>query len=244
MKPLHLTIGALMAAAVANAAPAADALLKSADDMRNPQQDYTVTVKVTDHSPKRDPKVSVFKVLAKGRDSSVVRTLEPRIDRGRILLMNGNDFWGYLPTVSKPIRISLQEKLTGEVANGDLARANFSGDYEPALSGEKTIGGTACHVLKLTAKRDDVTYGKVTLYIEKSTRRPKKAEFYAVSGRLLKTCDYENFRSIGGAVRTTRQIMRDAVREGAYSVLEYSDMKVESLPAKYFTKAYMKRFMD
>ena len=43
------------------------------------------------------------------------------------MLMRGNDLWVFLPSVSQPVRLSLSQRLTGQVANGDLARANFSG---------------------------------------------------------------------------------------------------------------------
>lgn len=249
MKTISITLSLLwsflpLLPSRATAAADPNEILRKADYFRNPQEDYTVQVKVTDHRPGSKDKTSLFKVLAKGRESSVVQTIEPPIDRGRILLMSGNDFWGYLPNVSKPIRISLQEKLTGEVANGDLSRANFAGDYEPTLAGTKVLDGKKHWVLDLKAKSEDVTYGRVKLFVETASNRPRRAEFYAFSGRLLKTCDYKNYKTMGGVSRPTVQVMTDAVKKDFYSVLEYADMVVKPLPSKYFTKQYMKRFMD
>ena len=47
--------------------------------------------------------------------------------------MKGHDLWIFLPTVSQPVRLSMSQRLTGQVANGDLARANFAGDYTAKL---------------------------------------------------------------------------------------------------------------
>jgi hypothetical protein len=146
-----------------------------------------------------------------------------------------------LPNVSKPLRISLQEKLTGEVANGDLARANFYGDYTPKLKATKRIKGKTYYVLDLKAKTKDVTYGRVVLWVKAKSFHPHFAEFYTVSGRKLKTCKYKGFKKMGGRVRPTQLVMRDVVTKGKYSILDYSDMELKSLPDKIFTKDYMKR---
>jgi len=51
----------------------------------------------------------------------------------------------------QPIRLSLSQRLTGQVANGDLARANFAGDYTPKILRTETIGGA---LLLYLVKRD------------------------------------------------------------------------------------------
>ena len=68
-----------------------------------------------------------------------------------------------------------------------------------------------------------------------------KAEFYALSGRLLKTSHYQEFESIGGNIRPTRLLIEDALHSGHRSVLEYSNMVERDLPDKIFTKDYLKK---
>jgi hypothetical protein len=48
--------------------------------------------------------------------------------------------------------MSLQQRLIGQVAYGDIARINFSGDYEPKLKEIEKIEDKAYYVLGLTAK--------------------------------------------------------------------------------------------
>jgi hypothetical protein len=86
-----------------------------------------------------------------------------------------------------------------------------------------------------------VTYQRVRYWVRQSDYRPYKAEFYSVSDRLLKTCRYEDFRSLGGKVRPARLVMVDAVQKGAESRLEYSSMKLRELPDHIFTKEYLRR---
>src|SRR3972149_1458319 len=115
------------------ATPSPEEIIAKADEIRSPQMDYTVDVTVTSIKPDGGKKAAQYEVLVKGKEKTIIKTLSPDMERGRTLLMLGNDLWVFLPDVSKPIRISLQQRLIGEVANGDIARVNFSGDYRPTL---------------------------------------------------------------------------------------------------------------
>src|SRR5688500_9395876 len=149
----------------------------------------------------------MYRVPSKANDNTVVMVTEPAAERGQIMLMKGRDLWIFLPSVSQPVRLSLAQRLTGQVANGDLARANFSGDYSPKILRTDTIDGEKYQVLELTAIDRSVTYHKVLFWVKESTSWPHRAEFYSLSNRLLKTCRYENFQSLLGTMRPTRLVM-------------------------------------
>jgi hypothetical protein len=96
--------------------------------------------------------------------------------------------------------------------------------------------------LELKAVDRTVTYDKVVLWVNKNTERPHKAEFYALSGRLLKTCRYQNYKEAAGGIRPTRLVMEDALVEGARSVLDYNELQIKELPDRMFAKDYMRKF--
>ena len=127
------------------------------------------------------------------------------------------------------------------MANGDLARANFTGDYKAQLLRTEKIDGEATYVLELTAVDRSVTYHRVVYWVRQANFWPQKAEFYSLSERLLKTCMYQKFEKIAGRVRPTRLTMLDALRAGEESTLDYADMRLRDLPDKIFTKDYLKR---
>jgi hypothetical protein len=139
------------------------------------------------------------------------------------------------------VRLSLAQRFVGQVSNGDLARANFVGDYTPRLVATETVDGKRLYVLELNAVDRSVTYQRVRYWVEQRDYRPYKAEFYSLSGRLLKTCRYQEFRRLGGVMRPTKLVMVDAINQGEVSTLEYSDMKLRELPDRIFTKDYLKR---
>jgi len=166
----------------------AQSILEKADQIRFPQEGFQVDVSVVTTSGGQSTDERKYRVLSKGNDNTIVMVTAPASDRGQILLMRGRDLWVFLPDVSQPVRLSLAQRLTGQVANGDLARANFTGDYAPKLLPNETIDGETYYVLDLTAVDRAVTYQRVVYWVKQSNFWPHKAEFYSVSNRVLKTC--------------------------------------------------------
>ena len=231
----------------AQAAPApeddalARTILEKSDQVRFPTEGFEVGVTIATTSPGNPAETRKYKVLSKGNENAVVMVIEPQSERGQMMLMKGRDLWIFLPAVSQPVRLSLSQRLTGQVANGDLARANFAGDYKPRLLRTEQVDGEKMHVLELIAVDRAVTYHRVLYWVRQSNHWPHKAEFYSLSDRLLKTSEYQNYAKMGGRVRPTRLVMHDAVRNGDESVLDYADMRLRDLPDKVFTKDYLKR---
>jgi len=216
-------------------------IVEKADQIRFPAEGFQVDVGITTKSADGTTEARKYRVLSKGNENTVVMITEPASERGQILLMKGRDLWVFMPEVSQPIRISLAQRLTGQVANGDLARANFAGDYHPRIVGSEKIGSETYDVLELKAVDRSVTYQRVMYWVNKKTFWPLKAEFYSLSNRLLKRCRYEEYQTMAGKLRPTRLVMDDALREGEQSVLEYRAMKLRELPDKIFTKDYLKK---
>lgn len=220
--------------------PAQD-ILKYADVVRFPPEGFEVSVSIRTSEQGSLREERIFKVLSKGNENTLVMTVEPASERGQILLMKGRDLWMFLPRVSQPVRLSLAQRLLGQVSNGDIARANFAGDYTPTLVGMETVGNDRLYVLDLIAVDRGVTYQRVRYWVKQSSYWPQKAEFYSLSNRLLKTCRYEEFRPLAGKVRPTKLVMVDALKKGEESTLEYSNMKLRELPDRIFTKEYLRR---
>ncbi len=219
----------------------AKAILQKADEIRFPVQGFEVAVRIRSVEGGGAPEEREFRVYSKGNENTIVQTTKPAAERGQILLMKGRDLWLFVPNVSQPVRLSLAQRLTGVVSNGDIARANFSGDYTAKIVANEKIGDEAYHVLELTAVDRGVTYQKVKYWVRQNGGAPYKAEFYSISDRLLKTCSYENYRQLGGKVRPTRLVMIDGVKTDTKSVMDYDDMRLVDLPDKMFTKEYLKK---
>lgn len=238
---LGCSAGSARAEDVASGDVLARELLQRADLIRFPDGGFQVDVTITSTRPDNEPDVRAYRILSKGNSQTLVQTTAPVVDRDQILLMRERDLWAFLPNLSQPIRLPLSQRLTGQVANGDLARANFAGDYEPKLLRQEKIDGETYQVLQLDAVDNWVPYRRVLYWVNTKNFRPFKAEYFALSGRFLKTALYQEFQSLGGEIRPTRLVVEDALRHGNRSVLEYSNMAERDLPDKIFTKDYLKK---
>lgn len=225
----------------ANDETLAATIVQKADEIRFPAEGFEVGITINSRTSEGPSDPRKYRVLSKGNENTIVMITEPASERGQIMLMKGRDLWLFLPAVSQPVRLPLAQRLTGAVSNGDLARANFAGDYKPQLLRTETIDGVPMYLLELTAVDRSVTYHRVLYWVRQSNYWPHKAEFYSLSDRLLKTCLYQRFEKMAGRERPTRLTMRDALRAGEESVLDYYDMKLRDLPDKVFTKDYLKR---
>lgn len=220
---------------------AAQALLRKADQIRFPTEGFQVEISILSTKADQSTEARKYQVLSKGNDKTIVSVTEPASERGQTMLMSGRELWVFLPSVSQPVRLSMAQRLTGQVANGDLARANFAGDYTPRILRTDIIDGEKYTVLELIAVDKSVTYQRAVYWVKQKNTFPYKAEFYALSNRLLKTAYYENFKMMAGKMRPTRLVMVDSLRAGEKSILEYEAMKVRDIPDKFFTKDYLKK---
>lgn len=219
----------------------AEQIVEKADSIRFPAGGFQVDVKITTTTADKEDEVREYRILSKGNDRTLLMTTAPAIDRGNILLMRDQDLWAFLPNLSQPVRLPLSAKLTGEVSNGDIARANFKGDYNPTLLAVETIDNRSYYKLELQAARRGVTYKRVLYWVDQENFRPYKAEFYTVSNRVIKTCHYDGYVEMAGGVRPSTLRMVEASRRKGISILDYSNMSSRDLPDKVFTKQYLKK---
>ncbi len=216
-------------------------IVRDADRARRPGQSFVWKITVTNHEKGKEPSVDSFEVFVKGTARVFVKFIAPPRNVGRSLLGLDRDLWIYLPDAGKPVRIPLSQRLVGQVANGDIARLDYAGDYTPTLAGEETVDGVPCHVLDLKANTKEVTYAAIKYWVSRDGRRPVKAEFYAGTGTLLKTGRFDSYKAIaGGQPIATRLVLTDAIRKDRSSIIEYGQITVRDLPDKYFDKNYMK----
>ena len=231
----------LLAAGAPARAGEADDIVRDADRFRRPADSFMWRITITSQEAKKAPSVDAFEVFVKGNGRSLVKFVAPPRNVGRSLLALGRDLWIYLPDAGKPVRIPFSQRLVGQVSNGDVARADYAGDYDATLAGEETVEGVACHVIDLKARTKDVTYAGAKYWVSKDGRRPVKAEFYAATGTLLKTGTFSTFREVvPGRPMATRLTLVDGIRKDRLSVMDYGEVIVRDVPEKYFDKNSMK----
>ena len=219
----------------------ADAVLKHSDTYRNGWPSYVLHVKITNYESGRADEEKLYEVSQKGTEKTYVEFMSPR-EKGRHLLMLGDDMWVYLPDTSRPVRITPLERLTGDASNGDVARTNYAVDYSPVFLRSEKIGSVDCNVLELTAKRKGATYQRILYWVRTEDARPVRAEFYLTSGKHIKSATFDEYQPYGGKTLLHKLTLYDEIRHESHSVLEYSEATQRNLPDKLFYQGRADRF--
>jgi len=197
-------------------------VLSHVDAYRNAFDSFAVDVELTSTTPDGHSENSKFRVYGKGSDRSIVEFTAPQTEKGKYLLMLRDAMWIYMPSASRPIRISPLQRLMGQASNGDVARTSFTVDYTPTAIAEEQDQW----VLDLGAKDPSVAYNRVRLWVDKKTYEPRRADFYVVSGKLIKRATYH-----ADSIE-----IDDALRPGHRTVMRYSNRIAHDNPDRMFTK--------
>ena len=244
---------ALLATPVSSAsAPDPQAILAASDAIRNPDRPFGITVTLTEYRNGVRTEVTTLAVYSKadpgsGRFNSLVQFVAPPRDANKLMLKAGNDMWFYDPESKASIRLSPQQRLLGQAANGDVVTVNLARDYEARLEREEEIldgdrQQRRCYRLVLTATSPAVTYHRIEHWIETTTNRPVKARFYAESGGLLKTAFYRRYQHELGVERPTETVIIDGADPGWITVMRYADYASRDVPDAWFQRDYLPRF--
>ncbi|MGW1441233.1 outer membrane lipoprotein-sorting protein [Serratia rhizosphaerae] len=228
-------------------------IIRNADRVRAPEQPFRYTLTLTEHRGGRDltENQQVLDVsmrfykpserYEKGDARALVRFVSPARDRGKALLSDLDKMWYYAPDLRRPIPISRQQRLMGQVSNGDVVAADFDYSYISMLVGEEACGDKTCYKLTLKRRWPYVTYPAIDYWVEKDTGNPSRADFLSADGVLIKRSYYRDYQQALGRLRPGTIVVEDALRKDNYTTMQYSNLELESLPESNFQKEYLMR---
>ena len=230
----------------------AQEILAASDDIRNPARPFSLSSTLTEYRNGKPADRMVLKVYSKselqgGQYRTLVKFLEPERDRDKLMLKEGNTMWFYDPASKASVRLSPQQRLLGQASNGDVVTVNLARDYTAKLGGTETINdgdrqSHDCVKLDLDSARDDVTYFRIELWVDKNDDHPIKAKFYSDSGHLLKTAFYRRWEEQLGRSRPTETVILDGVDPNLVTKMQFSDYAWREIPEGWFQRDYLPRF--
>ncbi|WP_224364469.1 outer membrane lipoprotein-sorting protein [Hyalangium versicolor] len=235
---LSLITGLLLLAGSAQAAdPDAAEILQSSDRSRGggiPGIRWTVRIVPSQGGDSEPERLLTLKANA---TASLAETREPVRFKGSKLLQIDRNMWMSRPGLKKPIPISPRQKLSGQAAQGDIASTNYAVDYQGKLLREEEVNGEPTYVLELTAINKFCTYDRITYWVSKQRLVGVKADFFSLSGKLLKSATFEYGNQITHEKKTfpfvSKMTIKDALTP-AETTLVYSDVQVTELARAEF----------
>ncbi|MBU1424011.1 MAG: outer membrane lipoprotein-sorting protein [Gammaproteobacteria bacterium] len=224
------------------AAPDAHTILKESDQARGgglPGIVWEIKLQSRDGERNDEPQRILVKAVD---DSSVAETQEPIRFKGSKILQVERNMWMTRPGLSKPIPISPRQRMSGQASNGDIAATNYAGDYDAELSGTEAVDGEECYVLSLSAKHKRTTYDKIRYWVSVKRVVGLKAEFFSVSGKLLKTATFKYGNTIEDQGKRIPFISKMTIRDAlidAETTMEFGTVKVKKIRPSEFDLGQM-----
>ena len=236
-----LSLGSALAPAWAEA-PAE--LLKSIDDRLSiPDMRFEIRVTSFEDGKQKDyNRMWGFVKASETEDSRILLYfVEPASVKGRKMLMDGDIVYLLFPRTRNPIRLSPLQVLLGDASNGDVARTDFSKDYDVASLEDADLDGKPCHLFRLDAKesKKDSTYRSISLWVEKSGERPTYAEFFASDGKLLKKAYYKDYGPAEGKVFPYTMDIYDGENPSKHTTLTYTKIGRLAVRDTVFSRDYL-----
>lgn len=214
-----------------SAAPGAAGIIAQADRARG---NIDGVVWTADIASTEEGRVSERSMVIRNRGvNTLAESVSPAKFKGQMLLMLDRNMWFIKPGLQKPVPISPRQKLMGGAANGDIASTHYAADYRAEPAGEEPVAGQMCYIFELRAVNSKVTYDRIRYWISKDRCLGVQAEFYTVSGKLLKTArfEYANRIRVNGVEVpfVSEMTIRDAVQSENTTVMIYHDVRPEAV---------------
>lgn len=174
-----------LAAMVVRHDAAGSALLHKVDRFCHPWQSFSVDVLI-----KAAGQESRWRVQTRANGDCRIDGLSEK-EKGRSILILGDDMWLILPTTKRAIKVSPQQRLLGPAAGSDIARSRFAEDFQVREKRETTLEGKPCFHLLLNPVRRQAACREMALWMDAEGGHPLRAEYRLLSGKISRTVLYD-----------------------------------------------------
>lgn len=236
---------------IALAAPSVDEMVKMLqliDDRQENSGDYKALFYIQQKAA--DKADLIYQGVVYRRDEAdklVIMFLKPQSEAGKGYLRVDDNLFMYDPTNGKWERRTERERIGGTGSQrSDFDESRLAVEYTPTYVAEEKLGNYSVHHLKLTAKEGiDVAYPVLEMWIDKATGNTLKRQDFALSGKLMRTTYYPEWRKVFSESKKTdvyfpKEIrIFDEVEIGTSTTIVMQEVDLHSLDDAIFTKAWL-----
>jgi len=220
---------ALVAVLALCAPKSAEDYLKQYDAVMGPKNFDSVSVMVA-HRDDDSTRTYQMHILKNGDDKLRLYFNAPASAKGQEMLRQGENLWVYMPSIKKAIRLASRDSFQGgDFNNADILRSNLAVDYTVKFSdSEKAPDGQV--VLDLSSRAPDTAYDKIRLWMDAKSVLPVKGQYFAASGKLLRSSAFSEVKEFHGVRRPSRITMRNELATKRFSELATVEMDTNVNP--------------
>ena len=184
---------------------------------------------------------------SKGNNSFYTEYTAPPREKGTKMLKLGASLWIYNPGTDRIVQIS-GNMLKQSVMGSDLSYEDFMEetsllkDYNAVIEGEASYDKRDVWNILLTAKRSGLSYPKRRIYVDKERLVPLYEQWFAVSGKLLKTVRSDQVSRSGNRWYPKHVVFKDELKDGSGTEYFVDSIAFDvKLPDSIFSKGSLKK---
>ena len=252
MKPtiLAIALGLSVIAPALWANPSVTDIIEYIDTNLQLRSDMTAQARITTKDPEQGNKVIESVYYRRDRDDAFLIVIaDPESDRGNGYMRVGDNLWMYRRATRTFTHIGRDEKIGGSNASaGDFETRKFKELYKPSVDSsgkeiisEETIGNAKIPVyrVEVTAQVNDVKYPRLVMWLTRDKFLELKRESYGLSGTLMETDLFTNYKETEGRYVPLLQKFTDEVEKGRTSLLEITGISFNRVDDYRFDKSYL-----
>jgi outer membrane lipoprotein-sorting protein len=185
-------------------------------------------------------RTSEFIMYARGEEEALIEFTSAS-EAGQKVLRTEDEIYLFYPDAAELIRLqgaALRQSMLGsDVSYEDMTgNRGYLDTYEVELGGRERIDGRPCYVLELEATSRDVAYPRQKMWVDAELYVMRRAEQYALSGRLLKVVEVQELMREAGKVFPSHMTIRDQLKQDTRTefVIEEAEIGID-LPPRIFS---------
>jgi outer membrane lipoprotein-sorting protein len=235
--PAVVLAGLALPSAV-EAQPRADEVLAKASAVIAPDA-YLATMQMVAVRKDGTTRTYVFRTAKQGADKLRLTFDEPKTLAGHEILRIGDDLWRYVPSLKRSMRVASRDDFeAGDFRNADVLRVDLVHDYRVTAMTDRGDSWT----LDLVASTPQAGYDHIVYTVRKSDAMPLQQEFYASSGKKLRSLTFSDPVSFGKHVRPSKVKMVNELARGQSTLMTVQSFElVDSIPPKTFQRESLGR---
>lgn len=206
----------------------AEKVIQKMDDIQRFDTLYSEgSLSTTDRFGKKE---SRYRAWSRGGESFLIEFTNAE-EKGQKILRVDDELYLFYPDAEDIIPMhgsALKQSMFGDISYEDITKGRSILDkYKVEMIGGETVDAADCWVIGMTAKGRDVPYFRQVVKVGKDDYILRSAEYYARSGKLLKTLEVTDMQSFeDGRVLLTGMVLKDQLRRGSRTEMRLSKVEI------------------
>jgi outer membrane lipoprotein-sorting protein len=228
--------------------PSADEVVKRIDQLYRADSSYA-EMEMQIETPNWERTLRM-RAWSEGTETTFIRILEPRKERGVGTLRIGDEMWNYLPNANRVMRIPpsmmMSSWMGSDFNNNDLVRQfTFTDDYHFDYAEVDDPAEGILYIRAVPKEGRPLVWGHVVLEVHSDSLLPRAENYFDEEGTLVRVMNFREVKTFDDRRIPSVLELVPQDDEGNRTVLRYLEAEFNiEIPQGTFTQRNLRTFRD